>query len=381
MLAGGIAHDFNNILVGVLGHAELAELELPRTSKAREHLASLTKAAQRAADLTKQMLAYAGKGRFVVEPLSLNRLVVEMNRLLQASIAKNVVLKMDLADDLPLIDGAATQMRQILMNLILNGAEAIGELSGLVSVRTGVMEVTGDYLSGTYVEADLPEGYYVYLEVSDTGDGMDPETVQKVFDPFFTTKFTGRGLGLAAVLGIVQGHKGAIKVYSQPRSGTTFKVLLPCSAESLELPERTHSLERLPDGLTALVVDDEDHVLTVSKRLLEKFGVNVVTARDGMQAVEIYRQRSSEIDFVLLDLTMPHMNGDRAFQEFRRINRDVRVILSSGYNEQDISNRFAGKGLAAFIQKPYMPGELINVVRTVLEDPPSPSPSSGRETD
>lgn len=378
VLSGGLAHDFNNILVGVLGNAELAHMELPPESGARTRLEDLTKAAQRAADLTKQMLAYAGKGKFVVELVSLNTIAEEMLHLLQASISKTVVLDMHLADNLPLIEGDVTQMRQILMNLIINASEAIGNRSGLVSVRTGVMEVTGDCLSETYIADDLADGYFAYIEVSDTGVGMDEEIVEKVFDPFFTTKFAGRGLGLAAVLGIVRGHSGAIKVYSQPGQGTTFKVLLPCAPSSLEQPRgEIEALPAVNGRQTALVVDDEENVVTVAKQLLEKHGLSVLTAHDGREAVDVFRSRSDEIAVVLLDLTMPHLSGEETFRELRRIRRDVCVVLSSGYNEQDITNRFAGKGLAGFVQKPYLPGALIDAVRRALELMPPPEQVAG----
>ena len=232
VLAGGIAHDFNNLLMSVLGNAEMALWDLAPESPARADLQAISAAAKRAADLAKQMLAYSGKGKFVIEPLNLSKLVADMAHLLEVSISKKVTLKYNFPESLPLVDGDATQIRQIVMNLIINASEAVGEKSGVINVTTGVMEADHAYLSETYLDEGLEEGYYIYLEVADTGHGMDRETVEKIFDPFFTTKFTGRGLGLAAVLGIVRGHRGALKVYSQPKHGTTFKVLFPCSEEA-----------------------------------------------------------------------------------------------------------------------------------------------------
>ena len=227
VLAGGIAHDFNNLLTGVLGNAEIALTDLPPEAPARTQLQAISTAAQRAAELTKQMLAYSGKGRFVVQHLNLSTLVEEMANLLEVSISKKAVVSYNFARDLPPIEADATQIRQIIMNLMTNGSEAIGSTSGSISVSTGVMEADRPYLSETYLDEQLPEGCYVYLEVSDTGCGFEAETMGKLFDPFFTTKFTGRGLGLAAVLGIVRGHGGAVKVSSEPARGSTFRVLVP----------------------------------------------------------------------------------------------------------------------------------------------------------
>lgn len=229
VLAGGIAHDFNNILTGILGNAELALLELSPASSVREYLENTRKATIRAADLCKHMLAYSGKGRFLIQVLDLSQLIEEMTHLLRISISKTVMLNYNLYPELPAIEADASQMRQVIMNLITNASEAIGDKSGVITITTGVMECEAQYLAETFLDDGLKQGIYVYLEVTDTGCGMDEEAQSKIFDPFYTTKFTGRGLGLAAVLGIVRGHKGAIKVYSKRGEGTTFKILLPCS--------------------------------------------------------------------------------------------------------------------------------------------------------
>ena len=354
VLAGGIAHDFNNLLMGVLGNAEIALLELPPESPARGELANITTAAQRAAELTKQMLAYSGKGKFVVEALNLSKLVEEMAHLLQVSISKSVVLKYHFADNLPTIEADASQIRQVVMNLILNASEAVGETSGVVTVSTGMIEADRSYLAQTYLDENLPEGHYVSLEVADTGCGMDEQTQQKIFDPFFTTKFTGRGLGLAAVLGIVRGHGGALKIYSEPRRGTTFKILFPASRRpAKESLDASATAREWRGSGVILVVDDEETVRIATKRMLETIGYTVLTAPDGRAALEIFRSRVDEIVLVLLDLTMPRLGGEETYRELRRIRPDARVLLSSGYNEQEITSRFAGKGLAGFIQKPY----------------------------
>jgi len=370
VLAGGIAHDFNNLLVAILGNADLALLDLSPVSPARPMIEDVKMAAIRASELTNQMLAYSGKGRFVVEALDLNELVEEMSHLLRVSISGKTVLNLHLADNLPAVQADASQMRQIVMNLITNAADAVGEKSGVVSISTGAMEASRDYLSETYVNENLPEGYYVYLEVSDTGCGMDEETRAKLFDPFFTTKFAGRGLGMAAVLGIVRAHSGAVKVYSERGKGSTLKVLLPCSEEAIEALGREGPTEQ-PGELgrctgTVLVVEDEDTVRNVAKMMLERAGFDVLTAADGREGVELFREHADRVGAVLLDMTMPGLSGEETFRELRVIRRDVRVILCSGYNEQDVTSRFVGKRLAGFMQKPFELHALIAKVRDVL---------------
>ncbi len=368
VLAGGIAHDFNNLLVGILGNASLALMDLPDESPARYSLEQIETAAQRAADLTNQMLAYSGKGRFVVQPLHLSRLVEEMTHLLEASISKKVVLKYAFAEALPAVEADATQIRQVIMNLITNASEAIGNKSGTVTVSTGLVQADRAYLSETYLNEELPEGSYVYLEVADTGTGMDSATRARIFDPFFTTKFTGRGLGLAAVLGIVRGHRGAIKIYSEPGHGTTFRVLLPCTDRVPDdAAQDTGRFERWLGSGTVLVVDDEASVRQVARQILERAGFTIITAENGRQAIERFREDADDVAAVLLDMTMPDMNGEETFRELRRIRSDARIILSSGYSQQEITSRFAGKGLAGFVQKPYLATTLLTKLRQALE--------------
>jgi signal transduction histidine kinase len=368
VLAGGIAHDFNNLLVGILGNAGLALDELSPVSAARESIEGIETAARRAAELCHQMLAYSGKGRFVVETVCLNDVVGEMAHLLDVSVSKAATLKYDLAPDIPGIEADATQLRQVIMNLMTNASEAI-EGSGVISISTGAMHCDREYLDALFVGEDLKEGGYVFFEVSDTGCGMDQATVEKIFEPFFTSKFTGRGLGLAAVQGIVRGHGGSIRIYTEVGKGTTFKVLLPASdqeARGLQRPA-----DRAPDWKasgTVLVVDDDQTVRSVARRMLERVGLEVLTACDGREALEVLREHRDEIVCILLDLTMPNMGGEEAFSELRRVREDVPIVLSSGYNEQDAISRFAGKGLAGFVKKPYLARELIGRVREVLGD-------------
>ncbi len=369
VLAGGIAHDFNNLLVGILGNVGLALMDMTPESTAREYLQDVEHAARRAADLAKQMLAYSGKGKFVVKRLDLQTLIEEMSHLLQTSISKKAVVKFDFSANVPPVEADPTQLRQIIMNLIINASEAIGDRSGTISIRTGAMDCDRRYLDETYLENDLLEGTYSSIEISDTGCGMDDTTIERMFEPFFSTKFTGRGLGLAAVLGIARGHGGAIKVYSEPGKGTSVKVLLPITEGPVsDKPPSELSKAGSLEGRTVMLVDDEETVRTVGRKMLERFGVNVLVAEDGRQAMELFEKDPGQFKCILLDLTMPHMDGEETFRAMRQIRKDICIVLSSGYNEQELINRFAGKGLAGFIQKPYHPAKLREVLLEVIDD-------------
>lgn len=366
VLAGGIAHDFNNILMAIIGNADLALMRLSPESPAVGNLHNIEQSAARAADLAKQMLAYSGKGKFVIEHLDLNRLLEEMLHMLEVSISKKAVLRLDLTRPLPSVEADATQMRQIVMNLVINASEAIGDRSGVIAITTGCMDCDRSYLKNVWLDENITEGLYLFLEIADTGCGMDREVMSKIFDPFFTTKFTGRGLGMAAVLGIVRGHKGAIRVYSEPNRGTTFKILLPASGRPLELfNEESHKHSWKGSG-TVLLVDDEETVRAIGSEMLKELGFMAITANDGREALDIFRS-NPDIAIVVLDLTMPHMDGEQCFRELRLLKPDVKVIMSSGYNEHEVTQKFVGKGLAGFVQKPYKVSTLREVFRGLIE--------------
>jgi PAS domain S-box-containing protein len=368
VLAGGIAHDFNNLLTGVLGNASLARMDLPEDSPVQPFLEQIEVAATRAADLCKQMLAYSGKGRFVIKNLDLNSLIEDTTRLLQVSISKRAVLKFDLPAGLPVVLGDATQLRQVVMNLVINASEAVAEKSGFISITTGLTRADRAYLAGSHFAPDLPEGDYVFLEVADNGSGMSPEVQARIFDPFYTTKFTGRGLGLAAVLGIVRGHRGALKVFSEQGWGTTFKVLLPCVeglAQEAEL-EIAHAGDWRGSG-RVLVVDDEETVRVTTARMIEACGFTTRLAEDGRCGVEEFLAGNGDFALVILDLTMPHMDGAEAFHAITDARPDARVLLMSGFNEQEAIARFTGKGLAGFIQKPFTLPTLRNKLREIFQ--------------
>jgi PAS domain S-box-containing protein len=366
VLAGGIAHDFNNLLTAILGHANLALTDLPPESPARESLQGIEGASRRAAELCRQMLAYSGRGRFIVEQLNLSRLAQELTHLLQVSISKKVMLHCHFADRLPPVEADAVQARQVIMNLVINASEAIGDKKGVIDISTGAMQCEEAYLRKCCLGESLSAGTYVYFEVMDTGCGMDAETRSRIFDPFFTTKFSGRGLGLAAVQGIMRQHKGAIKVDSQPGTGTTFRVLFPASKKSTLQPKPGATAGLWRGNGTVLVVDDEKVVREVTQKMMEYYGFSVLAAADGREAVKLFQENQDRIACVLLDLTMPHMDGEETYRELSRIRNDVRVIMASGYSEQEISQRFAGKGVAGFIEKPFKLATLNAKLREVL---------------
>jgi signal transduction histidine kinase/CheY-like chemotaxis protein len=352
VLAGGIAHDFNNILTTVIGNADLALRRINPESPAVDNLHSIGKAAARAADLAKQMLAYSGKGKFVIGNHDINALLEEMLHILQVSISKKAVLRLNLTRPLPPIEADATQIRQVIMNLVINASEAIGNKSGVIAINTGCMDCDRSYLKDVWLNENLTDGLYVFIEIADSRCGMDKDTLTKLFDPFFTTKFTGRGLGMAAVLGIVRSHKGAVKIYSEPDKGSTFKILLPASGKPTEIFNNEYRNDHWKGSGTVLLVDDEETVRGIGAEMLKELGFDVVTANDGCEALEAYKAET-DFRFVILDLTMPHMDGEQCYRELRKLNPDVKVILSSGFSESEVTQKFAGKGLAGFIQKPY----------------------------
>ena len=362
ILAGGIAHDFNNILTGILGNSSLGLMRIDPDSPATENLQNIEKAAVRAADLAKQMLAYSGKGMFVVEPVNLNLLLEEMIHLLEVSVSKKAELKLSLAQDLPPVQADPTQLRQIVMNLVINASEAIEEQGGSISIGTGYRYFDQSYLKEAWFDCELVEGEFVFLQVADTGCGMDESTLSRIFDPFFTTKFTGRGLGMSAVLGIIRGHKGAIKVQSKPGEGTTFTVLLPASDLPVPVKEADQKVDDWQGSGAILLVDDEETICDIGAMMLGQLGYEVVTALSGSGALQAYRSRP-DIKFVILDLTMPQMDGEQTFVALKALDPEVKVIMSSGYSAQEVTGKFTGTGLLDFIQKPYSMQALLEVMK------------------
>jgi PAS domain S-box-containing protein len=379
VLAGGIAHDFNNLLHVVLGNADIGLSLLPARSPARAPLDEVVRATLRAADLTRQMLAYSGKGAFVVRNLDLSNEVREMATLLRSAISKQATLIWELETDLPPIKADATQIRQIVMNLITNASDALQGAGGTITLRTGVLERSqvdqpgfGSLLGNAERTADGSEEM-VYLEVHDTGAGMTPDTLRRIFDPFFSTKFSGRGLGLAAVMGIVQSHQGLIRIRTEPERGTSFQVLFPSvsgKATKQQKPSAARS-EWRGEG-TILVVEDEEEVREVAERILQDFGFQTIPAADGRDALDIMESRGSGITAILMDLSMPRMGGQEALRQLRQSWPGLPVIMMSGYTEESVAPQFsdAGPGVTAFLQKPFFAEDLIGVLRRVLVTAP-----------
>ncbi len=376
VLAGGIAHDFNNLLTGIIGNVSLALDCEPPSSPLRGYLEEAVRASERAADLTRQLLAYSGKGRFAIQRVNLSEIVRQISSLIQTSISKNVQVMLNLADGPPPIEADPSQVQQIVMNLIINAAEAIGpDADGLVVVETGQARADEPYLRTALGADSATPGDYVYVEVRDTGSGIDAETLPKIFDPFFTTKFTGRGLGLAAVLGIVRGHRGALKVESALGKGSTFRVMFPATAGAQPVEKPVEAQADFCSGGTVLVIDDEETVRHIAQKALENRGCRVLVAENGQIGVDVYAREAGEIALVLLDLTMPVLNGEQTFHRLQRIRPGVKVILMSGYDEADAMSRFRGAGLVGFLQKPYSAARLSEAVRRVLESPAARRPA------
>ncbi len=375
VLAGGIAHDFNNLLTGVLGNISLARLQLENLEATSSHLDGIETSAMRAADLCQQMLAYAGKGRFHEQRLDIGALVTDMLPLLRLSVAKGVSLHVDVAPGLPAIWGDPTQMRQVVLNLVTNGSDAIVG-TGTVEIRVFVVGSHAAVL-GELVPPIDPESAsdYLVLEISDTGCGMTPEMQVRVFEPFYTTKFTGRGLGLAVVHGIVRGHRGGVRVESAPQLGSTFSVALPAIVQPAEpLTRLAPSGDAWRGTGVILVADDEDLVRDVAGTMLQQIGFEVVAVQDGRQAVQAFAADPDRFDLVLLDLTMPIMTGSEALQAIRAIRPEAAILIMSGFNEQDTPGQDDALRPTAFIHKPFSLLNLRDRLQEVLETAPQRRP-------
>jgi two-component system cell cycle sensor histidine kinase/response regulator CckA len=375
VMAGGIAHDFNNQLAVVLGNLELALDELPGESEVKTSIINAITASKRSVELARQMLIYSGSHFYVSKDIHLEELLSRNVDLLKLGVPKAVSLNVENSASLPHIHGDPDQLQRVIMNLVSNASEAIGDTSGEVTIRTGVMDCDEGYLGFSCLEKKPAPGQFVFLEVSDTGSGMDTETQRKLFDPFFTTKFWGRGLGMAEVMGIVKGHRGAIMVDSMVGKGTTIPVLFPVQkvvqAPSAKVIEEVETKAPTPAMVirrkTILIVEDEPGVRQLTVRRLKTLGYSTIVAMDGEEGVSLFRERLNDIDLVMLDFAMPKMNGVEAFGELIRIKPDVKVILTSGYTEDVVLQSFPGQRPAGVLHKPYKNKDLKNELECLLE--------------
>jgi two-component system cell cycle sensor histidine kinase/response regulator CckA len=381
VLAGGVAHDFNNLLTGILGYANLAARKLPTTHPAQPLLEHVLSAGARAADLTRQLLAYAGKGRYFVQCIDVAETIREIGALVHASVPRKVEIAMDLGDEPLPVMADGSQIQQLVMNLVINGAEAIGDRGGHVEVRARRVDLDEETLRVRFPAAELRPGAYVEIQVRDDGVGMDAETLARIFDPFFTTKFMGRGLGLAAALGIVRGHQGGISVQSAAGAGTTFTIVLPV-AEGVIAADEEPSATGLRGSETVLVVDDEPVVREAARQALQEQGYRVLVASDGPEALEVFDAHAEEIDVVLLDFAMPGLSGAEVHERMVRRRPAVAFVMTSGFGEEEALRRMSGRRIQSFLQKPWTVNRLGRAIRAALAArgstqgivPPGPPP-------
>jgi len=367
VLSGGIAHDFNNILAIITGHCYLAELNY---AAAREHISAIKLAADRAAGLCSQMLTYAGKGQYVLAPLNIGKLVDEMATMLKVTIRQNVVLRLNLPADIPLINGDDNQLRQVVMNLIINASEAIGDAQGEVRISLARTEIREGQFEKDHLDLPIAPGSYVCLEVADNGSGMDDETKQRLFEPFYTTKFSGRGLGMSATLGIITAHKGALQFSSELGRGTTFRIFLPLllNASTEDHPAR-QGASPVPwqGGGTILLAEDDEQIRLITKIMLEELGFSVIEAANGKVALEVYRKNASDISMVMTDIGMPDIDGYTLFRELKTIKPDLPIIISSGFGDTSITTRIPREEIAGLVCKPFDFDHLREVMEGVLQ--------------
>ncbi len=367
VLAGGIAHDFNNILAIIMGNCSLAAMD---DENAGKYIPEIEKASERAAALCRQMLAYAGKAQLAKTHVNLSMLVGEMVTMLKSALPQNAVIKPDLSTDLPVIEADASQLRQVIMNLIINASEAIGKEHGEIQVSLANTTVMAGQSDMDYNCKAIPPGGYILLEVTDNGCGMDEETKWRIFEPFYTTKFTGRGLGMSAVLGIIKSHCGALQLHSQRGQGTTFKVYLPVPKDDSFIDKNTSATAPpapWQGSGTILLVEDEDQVRLIAKAMLNNFGFTVLETVNGREALDIYQKNAAEITLVLTDMGMPVMDGYELFSELKKLNPELPIIVSSGYGDAEVSARIGSDNIAGIISKPYNPGQLRDVLKRVVE--------------
>jgi signal transduction histidine kinase/GAF domain-containing protein/CheY-like chemotaxis protein len=359
LLAGGVAHDFNNLLTGIIGNSSLALDSMDGCDPARPMLEAVVSASERAAALTRQMLAYSGQGRFVITRIDLSQVVRELANLLRASVDRSIDLRLELGSKLPLLEADSVQIQQLVMDLLINAAEAMHSRSGEIVIRTSLCHLNESHVASQNPVFEISPGDYVCLEVADQGIGMDEPTMARIFDPFYSTKFTGRGLGLSAALGIVRGHKGSLTVESEPGQGTTFRIYLPSLRSE---PAQSSAAPKRPFG-TILVVDDEEIIRSTATHIVEAAGFKVLTAADGAEAVAVFEQRQGQIDLTILDLSMPGMSGEKALERIREQWPEARIVISTGFMDESVFRRLRNSRIAGYLQKPYTFARISEMVK------------------
>ena len=379
LMASGLAHDFNNLLLAIMGNADLLAQDLTPDSPSLALVDEIRTSAGRAAEVCNQLLAFAGKGRLHFQFVDLSEVTRSMVQMLKVAVSRQVTLRLDLDDTLPLIQADLTQIHQVIMNLVVNASEAIAQREGVITLASGRMDCPPEDFGFCALLPEGPEGKFVFLEVTDNGPGIPVDSLGRIFDPFYSSKLQGRGLGLASVLGAVRSHKGGLCVRSEPGKGAAFRVCLPLQRkvngqQAMQAPTRAGAL-----GGTILVVEDEATLRNLCSRMLRRLGYDPVVAGDGPQGIELFTQKHEEITCVILDLVMPGMNGLEVLDRIQNLKPGTRVIMTSGYHEQEIARRFADRGVAGFIQKPYVMADLARVLSEVVGEiipPEEPDPGS-----
>lgn len=367
LMAGGLAHDFNNFLLAIMGNADLLDKDLAAGKPGTELLNEIRKATGRAADLCGQMLAYAGKGPTQFQHVDLSMMVREMVPMVKVAVSRNVALRLELADDLPLIDGDLSQIHQVIMNLVVNASESIGNRAGVITIKTGISDCPCLKPDLCLLGRDIYSGQKVFLEVQDDGEGMLPDIKGRIFDPYFSTKVRGRGLGLTTVLGTVRSHQGSLCVSTGPGRGSRVKACLPVTRLKVKpITVRSRQSRDTAGRGKILIVDDEEYLRLLCSRMLQRLGYSVMLAVDGPQALDIYREQREEIEGVILDLEMPVMDGIEVLSKILEFDPAARVIMTSGYHEREIATRFSGRGISGFIQKPYVMSDLGQVLAEIV---------------
>ncbi len=368
-MAGGLAHDFNNFLLAILGNADLLDRDLAAGKPGTELLGEIRKAAGRAADLCNQLLSYAGRGQSNFQKLDLTVSIQEMVPMLKVAISRKIVLRLDLQGSLPLVEGDLSQLHQLIMNLVVNASEAIGNRQGTITLATGRGVVPPAHPRGAQLGTAPADEELVYCEVRDDGEGVEPEALNRIFDPYFSTKIRGRGLGLASVLGTVRSHQGVLCLLPGEEGGSVFRVYFPQVGGELTVPAATGTAAAaLPGRGTILIVDDEEYLRVLCSRMLQRLGYQVLLAPGGAEALEIYQENAGRIDGVILDLVMPVMDGIEVLERLLAMDPAARIIMTSGYHQQEIATRFSGKGIAGFIQKPYVLSDLGQALTALFSD-------------